>query len=82
MLDHRQLYVVGSLGKLGLALGDVGKIDLLVFVGFGINRRAGEGRNHHRLALRGLVVALQLVVSVRVERLAGGVADFQATSTR
>ena len=76
MLDHGQPAVVGRLGELGLVVGNGAEIDLLVLLGLGKYGRTGEGRYHRRLACRRHVIALQLEVSVRSNRLVAAVGDF------
>ena len=64
--------------ELRLALLDVGELDLLEFLGVGIEGRSGEGGVERRLAGGLVAVADQLRINLRVDRLTAGIDDFVA----
>ena len=69
MLHHCQPTVVGRLCVLGLILDDVVESELLILLFGSKYSRARERRHHRRLPFRGLVVTLELVVGMCIQRL-------------
>jgi hypothetical protein len=64
VLHHRDPAVAGAALVAGLALLDVLEVDLLELLGFGVDRRPGEGEVEARFAGRRIAVAHQLQVQL------------------
>ena len=74
MLHHADPAVVGLVGEFRLALVDVGKRQLLVFVGFVVEHRTGVGRRRAPAPDAGrLAVAGELKIGDRRDRRGAGV---------
>src|SRR5574343_1879081 len=65
MLDHGDPTVVGTLFKLGAAIRDIGKFDLVEFLRIAIKGRARADADHVRVTCRRLVITYQLEVGIR-----------------
>ncbi|MNV55154.1 hypothetical protein D3C71_1473780 [compost metagenome] len=75
MLHHRHITIGRILGDVGLATLYILELDLLVFLGLGIHRRAREGGIERRLSGRLVAIPYQLQVKLRRNRCGARVHD-------
>ena len=73
MLHHGDVPIGRLFFNIDLAFFDVLELDLLVFLGLGVNRRAGKGGIKRRFASRRVAIAYQLQIQLRRHRYAPGI---------